>query len=915
MQAAEDLSTLVVDEGGVAAERLDDALQRQVLSGGALDTVLLEMGLVDEPTALRLLSRAEGLPAVGRDAIDGADSAAVAMFPRRLAEKHGIVPLELSGRTLSVAVAEAPDMARLDEIGFMLSVYVRPYVTTELRVHYALPRLYGIPLPRRMQNLLGMLGEEPATGDYDDDDEFDEESVDVGSAGDGWSVVSAGLVAPDDGASSPPAAAGPAQAESGMLSGGTDEGARGREGEEQPLSVEEARARLLKRLEEEEEKERAREDERRKKRVRWTVDDAIAELALTEDRDEMLDVALRFAYRRLQSAAVFVVQRHEDGPVFTLWDIIDPEFSRRDFKQVAIPATGDSVLARVRDMKSPVLGPLTAEDPLSLTFGRLPRAAVLVPVIVGDVLAGVLYGDNGDKAIPPSSLAELHMVVPRLGKALRNLILRRKRARAAEEEREAEEAARDVVAPKAEAQNVPVVDVDLGLDSDEDEAELDAALDSMSALDDGSFAERPPEEEIDAADLDQEVGDEVIVAASATPPPAPQHSGEMEAWADDPDAVEEDIELDISIVSREGAPVSDDDAPVELPSAGPAQAPEPVVAEPAARPSPPPLPKRKAKAAAKVARIAGGPAPSPGADARESVLLATWRDWLRHEDAETDELVGALHQPGDAGRVAINAVVARGPRSMPSVARYFPGVLSVHPFGPMPSRPSVEQFSDATACLAKLGAGLAAPILIGELDHEDRLHRYTAVWCLSQLKVPAALPRLAQRAFDPEARVAMLALEVLPQYAVFAGYEKVVAWLREYCRRGDEFQRTRAVVAAAELKDTGALDHLINLLGTRPKEVAEEAHRALVEITRQDFALSERRWRAWVADHQEQPRLHWVVEGLAHKEASIRAAAFAELQGLSRDHFGYRPEASRKEREPAVEQWQAWAREQDEAAT
>src|SRR5690606_3182676 len=110
------------------------------------------------------------------------------------------------------------------------------------------------------------------------------------------------------------------------------------------------------------------------------------------------------------------------------------------------------------------------------------------------------------------------------------------------------------------------------------------------------------------------------------------------------------------------------------------------------------------------ASFAAAPVVSPGANARESLLLATWRDWLKFEDNDTDELLGALQQPGEAGRMAASAVVAKGNDAMPSLARYFPGVLAVHPFGPMETRPDVPEFSDATACLVRLGADRAAPI-------------------------------------------------------------------------------------------------------------------------------------------------------------------------------------------------------------
>ncbi len=940
---ASDLSTLVVEEGGVPADRLDDALQRQVLSGGGLDTVLLEMGLLDEATLLRLLARSENLPAIGKEVIDGADRAAVDMFPRRLAEKHGIVPLSLDGRVLSVAVARAPDMTLLDEIGFMLSVYVRPYVTTEARVAYALHRLYEVPLAPRVESVLALLGEDtgeltPLHVDGPADDGAPHPNPHESGAG--WSVVSARLAVTEEDDEATSAPAGGATAEASLLGGaGPSAGANGAAHAASQASADEVRERLLARVEAEEAAERLREDQRRRERVRWTVDDAIAELALTDERDDMLDVALRFAYRRLSTVAIFVVQRTGAGEKrasFSLWDLIHPRLRRRDLASFTVPVTDGSALARLYEIRGPFLGPLSEDDPLVGAFGARPRAAVLVPIMVGDVLAGVLYGDNGEKVVPPSSLAELHMVVPRLGKALRNLILRRKKAAAAEETAEAASAV--AVEPRAVIEaSVPVIEVDLDdleaashegepvVDAGSD-AEIDGLLEGqLVAASPGSFSQtgEPVLDEAEPHPAAAPVAAPVTAAAatgapppaarpSTTPPPLPPKRPAPTALREGEAAA-----TSAAVVEAKPKPKASSATPPPLPRRAPKPAPEPAPAAP-----PRPAPQQAAPvvtgtlldepelATRPPASFAAAPVQTPGASARESLLLATWRDWLKHEDNDTDEQLGALQQPGEAGRTAASAVVAKGNDAMPSLARYFPGVLAVHPFGPMEQRPDVDDFSDAAACLVRLGADRAAPILVGELGHDDRLHRYTAVWLLSELHVPAALPRLAQRAFDPELRIALLALEVLDGYRDVAGFPKVVEWLREFLRRGDVFQRKRAILAAAELSDRDALDLLVNLLGTRPKEIADEARRALTDITLQDFGFSERRWRAWIADNARQARTRWLVEGLSHKDAEIRERAQQELNRLTGENFGYRADASRKDREAAIKVWDAWWSEQ-----
>ena len=39
-------------------------------------------------------------------------------------------------------------------------------------------------------------------------------------------------------------------------------------------------------------------------------------------------------------------------------------------------------------------------------------------------------------------------------------------------------------------------------------------------------------------------------------------------------------------------------------------------------------------------------------------------------------------------------------------------------------------------------------------------------------------------------------------------------------------------------------------------------------ITKQDFGTKARRWEAWWEKHQDDDRVEWLFEGLAHKDAA-----------------------------------------------
>ena len=79
--APEQLAELLVERGLVQATEADNALKRQVLLGGSLDTQLLESSSVSEAALLEALADIHQLAAANKADIDGIDPEIPKTFP------------------------------------------------------------------------------------------------------------------------------------------------------------------------------------------------------------------------------------------------------------------------------------------------------------------------------------------------------------------------------------------------------------------------------------------------------------------------------------------------------------------------------------------------------------------------------------------------------------------------------------------------------------------------------------------------------------------------------------------------------------------------------------------------------------------------------------------------------------------
>ncbi|MGB7812384.1 MAG: hypothetical protein WBP56_14815, partial [Polyangia bacterium] len=134
-----------------------EAEQRHQLYGGGLDTVLLEMGLIDEKTLVTELAHLTGIPAAPLERLANPDPQAAPWLDAGAAARLGAVPIGRSEDALELAVHPEADHDALVAWSGERHLLVEPYLVSEARFRGLLGVVYRIPVPPRFVSLLAKL--------------------------------------------------------------------------------------------------------------------------------------------------------------------------------------------------------------------------------------------------------------------------------------------------------------------------------------------------------------------------------------------------------------------------------------------------------------------------------------------------------------------------------------------------------------------------------------------------------------------------------------------------------------------------------------------------------------------------------------------------------------------------------------
>jgi type IV pilus assembly protein PilB len=156
---AERLGEMLLKAGLITQDQLQEALALQKSNGGKLGYNLVRLGYVKEEDITSLLSEQYGVPAIHLEHFE-IDEAVLKHIPADVAQKFLVIPIERTGATLTVAMADPSNVFALDDIRFITGYQVEPVVASEASIREAIAKYYGSSHDIQLKSIMDEISKE-----------------------------------------------------------------------------------------------------------------------------------------------------------------------------------------------------------------------------------------------------------------------------------------------------------------------------------------------------------------------------------------------------------------------------------------------------------------------------------------------------------------------------------------------------------------------------------------------------------------------------------------------------------------------------------------------------------------------------------------------------------------------------------
>ncbi|MEX2152578.1 MAG: ATPase, T2SS/T4P/T4SS family [Gemmatimonadaceae bacterium] len=135
------IGDLLIREGLISKEQLDQALLEQKQNGTRVGYNLVKLGFVPEIELTKVLAKQFKMPAVDLSKF-AVDPKIAKLIPGEMALKNLVLPLKRDGRTLTVAMADPTNMGVLEDLKFITRYDIFPVIAGEFTIRNVLEKIF-----------------------------------------------------------------------------------------------------------------------------------------------------------------------------------------------------------------------------------------------------------------------------------------------------------------------------------------------------------------------------------------------------------------------------------------------------------------------------------------------------------------------------------------------------------------------------------------------------------------------------------------------------------------------------------------------------------------------------------------------------------------------------------------------------
>ncbi|MBL7155669.1 MAG: Flp pilus assembly complex ATPase component TadA [Candidatus Omnitrophica bacterium] len=137
------LGDILLERKAITPEQLKLAISEQQKTGEMLGQVLIKMGLVNEKEMLQVLAEQQGIPFLDLKETK-IDEGVIKKVPAKFAWHYKIMPINIDGNVLTVAISDPFDMWPLDDLETNLGYRVEKVLATSHGILEAIKNYYGV---------------------------------------------------------------------------------------------------------------------------------------------------------------------------------------------------------------------------------------------------------------------------------------------------------------------------------------------------------------------------------------------------------------------------------------------------------------------------------------------------------------------------------------------------------------------------------------------------------------------------------------------------------------------------------------------------------------------------------------------------------------------------------------------------